>query len=409
MYLSGSKWSMRRKRRKHSNPWRILIIVLFIAAAVYVNQIVVPATPPFFIPTVTPTINPESFVNEAEAFYSEGKLRGAIESYEQAILADPGNSAIYVSLSRVQILAGRYEDGLENAELALLRNPGNPIAHAMRAWALDFMGDYLEAEAAIKRALELDKNNPVAHAVYAEILVDKGDFEGAAEESRIAVELDPTSLETRRARGYVLYWTSNYEMALEEYKAALAINNKIPNLYIMTGYIYSALGDYDLAVENFNQANALNPDDPTPEYEASRVYFTIGEFAQAAQYAQQAVEDDPANASLQGNLGVMYAKNNELDKAIVHLTLAVQGGITGEGEIVEGIPISYKVRSIEIYSLYGLTLARLNRCGEAIPIFQSMLALVPDNEIAVYNATTGLEMCQAGIEETSPETGPPDS
>ncbi|MBC8496561.1 MAG: tetratricopeptide repeat protein, partial [Chloroflexi bacterium] len=149
--------------------------------------------------------------------------------------------------------------------------------------------------------------------------------------------------------------------------------------------------------------------DPTPEYEASRIYFTIGEFAQAAQYAQQAVGDDPANASLQGNLGIMYAKNNELEKAIDHLTLAVRGGTTEDGVIVEGIPISYKIRAIEIYSLYGLTLARLNRCGEAIPVFQSMLGIVPDNEIAVYNATVGLDLCQAGIEETTPLEGPPDA
>ena len=114
------------------------MLILFIAAAVYINQIVIPSTTPLFIPPATPTISPESFVNEAEAFYSEGKLGQAIDAYEKAILADPGNSAYYVALSRVQILAGRYEDGLENAELALLRNPDNPVAHSMRAWALDF-------------------------------------------------------------------------------------------------------------------------------------------------------------------------------------------------------------------------------------------------------------------------------
>lgn len=395
---------MRKKRRRRSaNPWRVLMLLLMIVAAIYLNQIVVPATPPLFIPTPTITISPESFANQAEGFYNEGKLSLAIQAYENAIAANPTNSAYYVSLSRIQILAGRYEDGLENAELALLRNPDNPIAHAMRAWALDFSGKYLEAEAAVKRALELDENNPVVRAVYAEILADTGNYDRAAEESRLAIELDPNSLEARRARGYVLYITSNYELAIEEYKTAASINSKIPNLFMMMGYSYAALGEYDLAVENFNRANTLNPDDPTPEYEASRVYFTIGEFAQASQYAQQSLVDDPGNASLQGNLGVMYAKNNELNKAIEHLTFAVQGGVTDDGEVIEGIPISYRVRVIEIYSLYGLTLARLNRCSEAIPVFQTMLGTVPDNEIAVYNANVGLELCQVGVEETLPE------
>jgi tetratricopeptide (TPR) repeat protein len=207
----------------------------------------------------------------------------------------------------------------------------------------------------------------------------------------------------RRARGYVLYWTSNYELAANEYQAALAINDKIPNLHLMLGYIHAALGDYDLSVESFNQANALNPTDPIPDYEASRIYFSIGEFARAVQYAEQAVRDDPANPNLHGNLGVMYAKNNQRDEAIDHLALAVRGGTNEDGVIVEGIPLSYELRTIEIYSTYSLTLARQNRCGEAIPIFQAMLSIVPANEIAVYNAEAGLEMCQENLVEPEVE------
>jgi len=391
---------MRRKRFRYSSPWRILILLLLIAAVFYVNQVVVPITPPLFIPTPTPTRSPESFINEAETHFNDGKLSKAIDSYEQAIFANPNDSSNYVALARVQILAGRYEDGLENAELALLRNPDNPIAHIMRAWALDFMGQYFDAETAVKKALGLDSNNAVAHAIYAEILADQGNYEDAADESRIAVELDPASLEVRRARGYVLYWTSNYELALSEYQAALSINDKIPNLFMMTGYIYSALGEYNLAIENFNQANALNPSDSAPEYEASRIYFTEGEFAQAIQYAQQAVKDDQTSAVLLGNLGVMQAKNNQLEDAVNSLALAIQGGITEDGNVVEGLPLSYQIRVVEIYSTYGLSLARLNRCGEAIPIFQTMLSTVPENEIAVYNANVGLELCQANIEAT---------
>jgi len=167
---------------------------------------------------------------------------------------------------------------------------------------------------------------------------------------------------------------------------------------MMTGYIYTALGEYNLAIENFNQANALNPSDPAPEYEASRIYFTEGEFAQAIQYAQQAVKDDPTNAVFHGNLGVMQAKNIQLEDAVINLSLAVQGGLTENGNVVEGLPLSYQIRIVEIYSTYGLSLARLDRCSEAIPIFQAMLSIVPDNEIAVYNANVGLELCQANVE-----------
>jgi tetratricopeptide (TPR) repeat protein len=267
----------------------------------------------------------------------------------------------------------------------------------------------LAAEAAVKRALELDPNNAVAHAIYAEILIHKGEFgdiDIAIEESRLARNLGPDLLETHRARGYVLYWTGNYQEAVQEYRAALEINDKISNLYLRLAYSYYAMDEYDQAVEAFNQANALNPSDPTPDYEASRVYFAVGEYSRAVQYAEQAVKDEPSDAILQGNLGVMYAKNGEPAKAIERLALAVQGGTTDDGNIVEGLPLSYEIPIIELYSTYGLTLARQNRCAEAVPIFQAMLSVVPEDEIAVFNATEGLRICQESLETTPSEITP---
>jgi dipeptidyl aminopeptidase/acylaminoacyl peptidase len=101
---------------------------------------------------------------------------------------------------------------------------------------------------------------------------------------------------------------------------------------------------------------------------------------------------------LRGNWGVMLAKNAQPAEAIAQLSLAIQGGVTADGQQIEGLPLDYDLRIIEYYSTYGLTLARANRCAEAVPIFQMMLSAVPDNEVAVYNAEAGLEICQQNLE-----------
>ena len=100
---------------------------------------------------------------------------------------------------------------------------------------------------------------------------------------------------------------------------------------------------------------------------ASRVYYTYGEYAKAAQYAEQAVNNEPGNARLRGNYGVMLSKNGKPDEAIDQLKLAIQGGITDDGDVIDGLPLDYDLRIIEYYSTYGLTLARANRCAQAIP------------------------------------------
>lgn len=397
---------MTRRPRNRSNPWRILLLLVLIGIALYFNQVVVPATPPLFIPTATPTRSPDSYILEAEQFYKEGKLAQAISSYKQAIIADPNNPTLYVTLARVQVFAGEYEVAITNTQNALLKNPSNPLAHAVHGWALGFQGDYLEAEAALKKALELDANSALAHAFYAEILVNKGDFEDfdkAATESRLAKELDPNSLEVHRARGLVLLNSGeeNLEEAINELKAAIAINDKIADLHLNLGFAYRLTQENDLAVDELLAAYALNPQNPNIPTEITFAYANEGQFGKAAQYAEDAVKIAPDDPKLHGNLGIMYYKNNEMDRAITELALAVHGGATADGVVVEGLPLDYS-RVAEFYWFYGFALAKSNRCGEAVPVFRALLTGVPDYELAVANAEAGLELCLASLETPAP-------
>lgn len=404
MYLRGSKWNMRQRRRR-SNPIVIGLLLAAIGALVYVNMVVVPATPPLFIPTPTPTRAPESLTSEAEAYFNEGKYLQAIEAYQQAIQADPNNRANYVALARVQAFAGQYAEAIENSELALVGNDTYALAHAIRAWALNESGDSLAAEVAIRRALELDAANPLYLAYYAEILIDKGDFgdlEKAAQASRDAIDLGSGLMEAHRARGYVLFNTANYEEAIQEYKAALAINNRVADLHLNLGLCYRATGDYGNAIQSLLDANALNPADAIPDLEMSRTYAQIGEYGRAVQAAEQALKDDPENPHRYGNLGIMYYKNGEYSKAIDVLRLAVQGGTSSEGQVIAGLPLDYGFVA-QYYYTYGLALARQNQCGEAVPLFQALLTVTPDDEFAVFNANEGLSICLANLENPEVE------
>jgi tetratricopeptide (TPR) repeat protein len=395
---------MRRHRRKHINFFRIFIVLGVIGAVLYVNQFVVPTIPPPFISTTTPTRNPESFINQADQMFREGKLVQASKVYQDAIRTDPNNRSIYVSLARVQIFAGQYEDGLKNAELALVGNDGYALAHGVRGWALQFLGRYDEALASLKRALELEPNNPLVQAYFAETLINKGDFgdmQTAIQASREAINLGSDLLESHRIRGYVLFVTGNYEDAIKEFQTALAINSNIPDLHMFMGYCYRAIGDYGNAIQSFLEANALNPSDSVPDLEISRTYATVGEFAKAVQAAQKAVEENPENPHRYGNLGIMLYKNLEYDEAIKNLTIAVRGGTTLKGTTIAGLPLDYGLVA-QYYYTYGLALARQNRCNEAVSIMQALLAGVPDDEISVFNANEGLSLCKASLEAGTP-------
>lgn len=406
MYLRGNRWTMTGKSRRRPSLWRIGLLIALIGAALYINQVVVPATPPLFIPTPTPTQSPESVLNKAEALARSGKLALAIDAYKEAINTDPGNPASYVALARLQVFNGQYEDAIRNTQNALLKNPNNPLAHAVQGWALGFLEKYGEAEVEIRKALELDENSALAHAYYAEILINQGDvgrLDKAADESRKALELDNTLLETHRARGIVLYNTQNLQEAVEQFQAALAINKNIADVHLYLGITYKALEQYDLAEESLLAAYTLNPTDTVGLTELSRSYFANGRFAQAAQYAEEAIKVQPGDPRLHGNLGIIYYKSQDYAKAIPELKLATKGGQNADGVMLEGLPLDYNPRTMEYYWYYGFALARSNQCAEAVPIFLELLDKVPDNEIAVYNAQEGLNVCKENIVPSEPE------
>ncbi|MBP1693667.1 MAG: uncharacterized protein H6Q37_1550 [Chloroflexi bacterium] len=399
MYLRGNKWTMTRRPRRRSNPWLILLLLAVIGGLVYVNQVIVPVTAPLFIPTPTLTQSPESFVNQAEDFFRQGKLTLAINAYKEAINSDPTNPSNYVALARLQVFAGQYAEAITNTQNALLKNPENPLAYAVQGWALGFQEKYGEAERQIQKALSLDANSALAHAFYAEILINQGDYtlyDKAIEESKKARDLDPSLLETHRARGIVLLNTQNIEQSVEEFQAALAINKNIADLYLNLGVAYKLLEKYDLAQEALLASYALNPNDTVALTELSRSFFADGRFPQAAQYAEEAVKINSIDPRLHGNLGVIYYKMEDYPKAIPALVLATQGGQAADGKSVEGLPLAYG-RVEEYYWYLGFSLAKSNRCAEAVPVFQKLLNEVPNDEIAVFNANQGLEICSENI------------
>ncbi len=402
MYLSGSKFNTRKRRKRRSNPWRVAVLLLLIAAVVYVERIVVPQTAPLFVVTPIPTRSPASIILEAETMFQAGQLQQAADAYQQAIQADPEQISYYTQLARVQVFAGDYDRAVTNARNALILNDQSAEAQAVLGWALDFQsqgnpddGTLSEARERLERALTLDPNSALIHAYYAEVLIDDdlSAFEAAREHAERAVQMDPNLLEAQRAMGYVWERTGNYELAFEAYGRALRINNRLALLHISIGNMHFNLGQVEQALQSYLQATTFAPEDVVPLRLIVQAYASDGEFGRASQYAQSAVDLQPDQARLHGDLGRMYYKNADYPAAIESLALAIHGG-TYQGVTVHGLPLDPgDPLVVDVYSMYGLALARQSQCGMAIDIAEGLVTGVPDNEIAAANAQEILVLC----------------
>ncbi len=402
MYLKGSKLNMNKhSRKKRPNFIRIFILLALVGFGIYANETYIPQIDPLFIPTPTPTRQPESYLSEAQELLEQGKLTLAIPIFRQAIQSEPEESSTYILLARLLVFTNDLDGAIENAQNALLLSENNSMAYAVLGWAQGLNGNYLESESNITNAIEIDPNNGMAYAFYSEVLTMQlmegqggiNTLDKAVDASRNALALSPNTLETHRARGLILEYTGNYDEAIYEYSQAIAINENIADNHISLGRTYYAIGDYANATEEYNRANTLNPSDPLPDFYISRAYATTGDYTNAVQYASLAVKDAPDDPYIQANLGLMYYRLRDYPNAIPPLRIALRGGVTEEGLEVEPIPLDYGT-SAEYFYIFGLALAKNSECGEALQISQQIQQGVPLDEIAMFNALEMISICQ---------------
>jgi tetratricopeptide (TPR) repeat protein len=399
MYLQSSKYRLKRKSPRRFNLALIFFLCVLIVAAVLFQSYVVPVIPPLFVPSPTPTRPAASYADDAGKLFLDGKLKNSIEMYQQAILLAPTNSDLYVALSRVQIFAHDYQGALENAQNAVLRSK-SAIAYAVYGEALYRLDlaqgkiTFDDANKQLRKALDLDPNLALTHAYYAEMLMDAdyANWKNASAEARTAVTLSPNLMESHRAMGYIYLSTGNYTEALAEYQKAVDLHGKLADLWIPLGDCYQNTLETQKAIDAYLNASTYDPTAPTPFGRISRAYAKEGQYGKSAQSAETAVTLAPLDPSYRGLLGEMYYFNHEFDKAIPQLTLAIVGGRVDQG-VIQGLPLAAG-RVAEYYYVYGLALAKVGRCSDAIPIFQLLQQQLPDDADVMENVTAGLLLCK---------------
>jgi len=401
MYIKGSKWNMSHKRTR-PNPFRVALLVLFIAAVIYADKYWVPKIPQdLFSATSTPTLPPESYITNAQSLEQEGRLTMAIAAYKQAVEVDARNPSNYLSLAKLYIYTGDYSEAIKQAEYALLLNPESDQAMALRGWAQGLAGDYINGEGSLKEAITANPDNAAAYAYLSEVyilMVQAGQgvletSQNAIDLSKKAMELAPGTLETHRARGLVLEYTGNYEDAITEFEAAIAINDNVADLHLALGRNFSYIQEYSKAITEYTKANALNPRDPEPETLISKTYRMNGDYTKAIQYAEAALADDPSDPYLYGYLGQAYHRNGQENDAVEALRMAIQGGVTSTGVTVKGLPIDGDTAG-GFYQTYSIALANLGQCNMALQIASAIATNLRDDDIAVANAQQAILTCE---------------
>jgi tetratricopeptide (TPR) repeat protein len=450
-------------RKRQSNIYRMFLWVVMILGGVWLlQQLNRGEIKPLFQSTPTPTRAPESYILEGDANFTAGNLNAAIIAYREALKVDPSNAEIWAKLARIQTYSSaflitnpekqtRLTEALESANKAVELAPEDSFVRAIRAFTLDWnanssfhtteeVQDFLaQAEQEALTAQQLDNKNPLAQAYYAEILVDQQKWNQAELVMKQVFELPDASkwMDVYRVNAWVLETLGQYNLAISEYEKAIALEPNFTFLYQRIGANYRRLA-YDVAItqgeeaarpvyeqslEYFDKAVKINEQigvkDPGPHLSIARTYSQLGEFFIAARNVQTALEYEPTNADIYGQLGIIYFRSRNYEGSIYALKCAIYG-CSGEDSClgrgldkcypnfnenpvdVQGLAID--ANTVVYYYTYGSVLAALsrpkdNRCGEAMQTMGEVRSELDNNpDDYTDGRDTILSIVQAGEE-----------
>ena len=448
-------------RKPQSNIYRMFLWVVLILIFIWMlQQMNKGEIKPLFQATPTPTRAADSYALEGDANFTAGNLDEAILAYQEALRVDPNNAEIWAKLARIQTYSSafiitppdkkaRLLEALESARKAVELAPDDSTAHAILAFTLDWNADssiysddldqvqkfLVEAEQEAVRAQQLDNTNTLALAYYAEVLLDQQKWSQAEQIINLALQRpDSDQMDVHRVNAYLLETLGQYNLAITEYDKAIALEPNFTFLYLRAGANYRRLASeipnedsarpvYERSLEYFEKAVRINEQievkDPTPYLSIARTYSQLGEFFAAALNIQGALEFDPTNADIYGQLGVVYFRSRNYEGSIFSLQCATYGcsgedSCLGRGlekcnpdlgpEYTEATipPSAISPSTIVYYYTYGSVLAALsrpadNKCGLATQVLGDVRNELTANPNAYSDGyQTILSIVQAG-------------
>lgn len=275
--------------------------------------------------------------------------------------------------------------------------------------AVDLNGSdkYVEAAQLLFLAYTLDKNNNVDYLYYAaSSAVNGGDYENALSYYTTLKELNYTGISKKY---YVTEVETGEETEVDEttynlYQKSKDYTNlrqedtpsRLPEIVKNIALIYVNQGNNDAAMAAVQDARALAPKDVGLILTEADLYIKIGDEARFASLMQEAIAQDPNNAILYYNLGVVNGNEGNRSKAIEYYEKAILLDpsyeasylniasviLEGESAIVEQMN-SLGTSAADNRKYDQLKAKRESLFLEAVPYLEKLVSINPKNPEAL--------------------------
>ncbi len=267
----------------------------------------------------------------------------------------------WITLGKFHQDQGNPSAALEAHKRALDANPTNPNRWLNVGAILGRMGETSRAIEHFEKAAELRPHHAVPYMNLGSTYSDVGQFDKAIEYTRKAIALQPDLATAHSNLGAMYIKTGQFNKAVEHLEKASELQPREPSIHSNLGLAYSNAGQHANAIRALKKALALRPDDAVSFGNLGVVYSDIGQFDEAVKHLKTALVHQPDYARAYANLGHVYRNLRKYRLSIEHFekVLELQRESVSANVYLDIGDMYYKLREHDKAILYILKAVEL--------------------------------------------------
>jgi serine/threonine protein kinase/tetratricopeptide (TPR) repeat protein len=264
----------------------------------------------------------EAYWQKYQITHDSAWVDGALSASDHALVLDPNQAQVRVSLGIVYYGTGKIDNAIEEFELAIEVQPMSDDAHNWLGRCWQRKGNMEKAVACFERAIKIRPGYWENYSRLGICLYFFGRYRDAAEQFRRVITIQPDSALGYNKLGGIYTLLGLYDEAVAMHKRAIEI---YPNSasYTNLGTDYFYLGRNEDAISAYSAAIELDPRDHLLYRNLGDAYLRVGrrseaedQFRMATRFLRERLTVDPNNAGLLALLANCQVKLGQKSEAL---------------------------------------------------------------------------------------------
>lgn len=241
--------------------------------------------------------NPLAYSLRGTALLGQGDVAAARNSFEQALVKNPGYFPAAASLANLDLVAKKPEDAKKRFENVLAKDPKSMQALlALAELRAKTGGQPEEVATLVNQAISANPAETAPRVALVELYLRAGESKKALSVAQEALSVFPDRPDVLEAAGRAQQAAAEYNQALATYGKLAALQPTSPRPYLRMAEIQVAAKDKDAAMQSLRKATSIKADSIEAQRGMMMLDLDAGRTAEALATARQIQKQRPREA-----------------------------------------------------------------------------------------------------------------